>query len=189
MRTFTLMIMVWLGFSSFISVFPVARTTSPCYARLRTTSPWYEANAHNEDAFAFMYGKWRGKGWYLKNDVKEPFDITQWVKLDKKKHLNMYGFSQKHTSGAQPIDFTKSIVWDSAGQKANINFYFKENFLVITPISSSNGNDWCFQFDDEYGQSYRFTWQTNKENLWIETGEFLSNGEWMTFCKLALEKQ
>jgi hypothetical protein len=176
MRTITVILLVWLGFSSFI--FTVARTSSPCCN-----------NKHNEDAFAFMYGKWRGKGWYLKNDVKEPFDITQWVKMDKKKHLNMYGFSQKHTYGAQPIDFSKSIVWDSAGQKANINFYFKDNFLVITPISSSNGNDWCFQFDDEYGQSYRFTWQTNKENLWIETGEFLSNGEWMTFCKLALEKQ
>ena len=168
MRTILGLLMVWFTFSS--------------------SHPVKKSDKHL-DSFAFMYGKWRGKGWYLKNDVKEFFDITQWVKNDKKQHLNIYGYSQKATYKAQSVDFSKSIVWDSIGQKPNINFYFKDNFLVITPISTSNGNDWCFQFDDDYGQSYRFTWQTNKDNLWVETGEFLSNGVWMPFCKSALEKQ
>lgn len=165
MRTITGLLLVFISFSSF---YPVK---------------------NNLDTFAFMYGKWRGKGWHLKNDVKEPFDVTQWVKDDKNKHLNIYGYSQGMTYKAQPVNFSKTILWDSVGQKSSINFYFKDNTLIITPISNINDSDWCFQFDDEYGQSYRFTWQTNKENLWVETGEFLSNGVWMPFCKSVLEKQ
>jgi hypothetical protein len=168
MRTITGLLLVWLCVSAFHLV---------------------EKPETAMESFSFMYGKWRGKGWYLKNDVKEFFDMTQWVKDDKKKHLNIYGFSQKTGLKSQETHFSKTIVWDSVGQKANINFYFKDNFLVITPISSANGNDWCFQFDDEYGQSYRFMWQTNSDNLWVETGEFLSNGVWMPFCKSAMEKQ
>lgn len=143
----------------------------------------------NLKPFAFMYGKWRGKGWFLKNDVKEPFDMTQWVTDDKNKHLNIYGYSQGITYKAQPVNFSKTIMWDSVAQKLSINFYFKDNALIITPISNVNVNDWFFQFEDDYGQSYRFTWQTNKADLWVETGEFLSNGVWMPFCKSALEKQ
>jgi hypothetical protein len=168
MRTFTGLLLVWLCFTS---LHPVEKQKGAM------------------DTFSFMYGKWRGKGWYLKNDVKELFDLTQWVKNDKNRHLNIYGFTQKKGYKEQETRFSKTIVWDSVGQKAHINFNFKDNFLVITPISSANETDWCFQFDDEYAQSYRFTWQTNSDNLWIETGEFLSNGIWMPFCKSVLEKQ
>ena len=78
------------------------------------------------DAFAFMNGKWRGKGWYLKNDVKEPFEMTQWVKNEKNEVLSIYGFSQKTGYKEKLVNFSKTILWDSVIQKQTIQFIFKD---------------------------------------------------------------
>jgi hypothetical protein len=143
------------------------------------------------EALSSFSGKWRGKGYFVKNKEKENFDITQWVNDPRNQRINLYGFTKSNNS--THLDFNKSIFLSKENTpddtKLQISFYLKDNFLVLSPLLHLSDNAWQFSFEDEKEVKYRCTWILESDNIWVETGEMQVIKDWQLISKVVMTKQ
>lgn len=146
------------------------------------------------EQLSFMRGTWKGSGWIMKGKERKEFIQNEIInpRIDNTiLVIDGIGFD-KESSNSE-----KKIIHNAFGIIS-----YNENMNSMTMLSfSTTGKkmeneinligdkklEWSFK--DDRGGIIRFKEDFSQENLWIEYGEYSSDGEkWFPFFQMTLEK-